>query len=154
MTLDAVRVAFAQNERSYLLAHRLAQQAVQTGINAKLTLGGDLSRLEKAANSYIESSLVVTKYYSLDADVTNPEEKVRRDRALDALLKRAELAAREAAQVCFDKIGLVSPEAQLYFQAGVKEVAKKNLRNKMRALRSFWRSNTVSRVALMVLRKS
>lgn len=154
MTLDQVRVAFASNERSYLLAIRLAKTAVEIGLDTKLSLGGNLSRLEKAASSYVESALVVAKYYSLDADVTKPDEKLRRDKALLSLLQRAELGAREAASASLEKLGVVPPEALLLYQAGLKEAAGKELKNKLRALRSFWRSSTISRVAVMVLSKA
>jgi hypothetical protein len=155
MSIDEVRIRFATNERSYLLASRLSQAAVQRGLDGQSWLGTHLARLEKAAASYVESALVITKYYSLDADVNekNPSEKVRRDKALEMLLQRAELGAREAAAVAIDKLGVVPPEAALYYQAGAQEGAKGHVRNKLRALRSYWRSNIASRVAAMVMTK-
>jgi hypothetical protein len=155
MSIDEVRIRFATNERSYLLASRLSQAAVQRGLDGQSWLGTHLARLEKAAASYVESALVITKYYSLDADVNekNPSERVRRDKALEMLLRRAELGAREAAAVAIDKLGVVPPEAALYYQAGTQEGAKGHVRNKLRALRSYWRSNIASRVAAMVMTK-
>ena len=155
MTLDQVRIAFATNERSYLFATKMSQEAVQKGLDVNVSLGGALSRLEQASSSYVESAMVITKYYALDAEINekNPTERVRRDKALNSLLARAEFGAREAAAAALAKTGVVPPEAALYYQTAMKETGKSTVKNKLRALRSFWKSTIVSRAIAAIMSK-
>jgi predicted S18 family serine protease len=155
--LDVIRNNFGRNERAYLLAAQLSQMAIEKATEAGApTVASSLMRLESAAHSYVESASIITKYYSLDAGVPAENQRaevVRLVRALAALLKRAELGAREAAAIAEQRLGVIPPHAQFYYRAAVQELAYGTPRAKLRALRDFWRSSVASRAAAMVLSK-
>jgi hypothetical protein len=153
-SVETVRMAFGINEPAYLLAMQLAEMALLGEVSGPATVGSRLSRLAAAAMSYVESALIVAKYYSLEAAVPEraPPEDVRRKRPLLALLARSELAARRAAAWAVSRIGVVPPEAQLYYRAGASLVGG-SVREKLRALGFFWQSTVASNVAAMVMRR-
>jgi hypothetical protein len=153
-TLEDVRAAFGQNERSYLLAAQLADLAVAKTLEDKTSIGSSLLRLASAADSFVDSALVITKYYSLESAVSekDPASAVAADAGLAALLARAEVGSREAAAIALAQLGLVPPEAQFHYRAA-QDLARGNTREKLRALGEYWRSTVASRVAAMVLSK-
>jgi predicted S18 family serine protease len=152
--VETVRMAFGINEPAYLLAMQLAEMALLGEVSGTPTIGSRLLRLAAAAMSYVESALIVAKYYSLEAVVPEraPPEDVRRKQPLLALLGRSELAARRAAGWAVSRIGVVPPEAQLYYRAGASLVGG-SVREKLRALGFFWQSTVASNVAAMVIRR-
>ena len=130
--------------------------AVQNGLDgAGQSLAQTLLRLQAAAASYIESASVVTKHYSLDIEVDGEghEAKARRAHALSALLKRAEVASREAAASAFEQLGVIPPDARFHYRSAVEHLAHGTLKARLRALNEFWRSTLESRTAAMVLRR-
>jgi hypothetical protein len=152
--LDEVRAAFAQHEHRYLLSAQLAEMALEKAVLPEPDRASRLMRLAAASNSYVDSAGVITKYYGLESALIEPDQakKIRRERALDALLQRAEVAARSAAALTLRDLGLVIPEAQLYYQAGVHQ-SKGTIAERLRGLGRLWLSTLASRVALMVLRR-
>jgi len=157
VALTELTTAFAQNERGYLLASQMSTLAVRNGLDG---LGQDtaqtLLRLQAASASYIESAGVITKYYSLDGEVAEEgrEAKVRRQIALSALLRRAEVASREAAAGALARLGVIPPDARFHYRSAVEQLVHGTLKARLRALNEFWRSTVESRTATMVLRPS
>jgi uncharacterized protein len=153
-SIEDIRAAFGQNERSYLLAAQLANLALSKTLEDKGSVGSSLLRLASAADSYVDSALVITKYYSLESAVSenDPASQVAVEAGLAALLERAEVGAREAAAIALSRLGIVPPEAQFHYRAA-QEFSRGNTREKLRALGEYWRSTVASRIAAMVLSK-
>lgn len=152
--LSELRVRFSRKERRYLLAVELQSLAVLQGDQRKLGLFGGLGMLAAAAHAFVDSAAVLTKHYGLESEIAeNTTEKKRlKGRALDSLLRNAEANARQEARLVKKRLGLVPPEALLYYQAGRTQM-KGSFSEKLRSMTHFWRSTMASRVALMVVRR-
>jgi hypothetical protein len=153
--LEEVRTAFAMNEHRYLLSAQLAEMALEKSLGGASDLASRLQALAAAGHSYVDSAVVIARYYGLDSELTAADQakKIRRERALDALLRRAEVTARSAAALTLRDLGLVLPEAQLLYQAGIHQ-AKGTLSERLRGLARLWLSTLASRVAWLVLRRT
>lgn len=151
---DKVRTVFTESETSYLVASELAQHAVREQVESKRGDAPAITRLAAAAMAFVDSAFVTAKYYSLEAGLpdSNGESEVGRKAALGTLLERAEAGARLAASAASAKLGVVPPEAQLYYQAA-RELARGGDNARLRALHAYWRSTTASRLAAAVLRR-
>lgn len=156
VSLAEMRTAFAQGDHAYLLASQMSELAVQGGMDgAGPSVAAMLMRLQAASASYVESASIIAKYYSLDLEVAEEgrEAKVRRQKALSALITRAELASREAASAAESRLGVIPPDARYHYRCAVELLAEGTPLTRLRALAEFWRSTVESRTALMVLRR-
>lgn len=157
MSPAAVRRSFARTEVRYLMASQLAQLALDQSLNGRPGRAQALARLAAASQSYVVSGAVLAKYYGLGAELTPvagrsrlKELPPRRTRSLDRLLQRAEVAARVAAARAQRRLGLIPPDAKLYYSDG-RRLMHESASRKLRALSSFWRSTVASKVAVVVL---
>jgi hypothetical protein len=150
-TIERVRAAFAQHERSYLCALQLAHLALSLRDADEKDRFSELLRLTAAAVSYVDSALVIAKYYFLGAALPGVGEKRRQRRAeaLAVLLRRAETDARAAAAQAVARVGTILREARLFYQAAVGLAAGSG-GDRLRALRFYWRSGVASRLAAWI----
>lgn len=153
-SLDEVRAAFSRKEPPFLLALELAQLAILRGVRKYKTDHDSLMVLSNSIQAYVDSAIILTKYYGLESDLTESkqEEKCRRHHALRSLLESAELEVRVAAAQAHKHLGVVPPEVKLYHRAG-EVMMHGDFQEKLQALTLFWRANVTSRIALMVLQK-
>lgn len=153
--MELARNAFALSEHSYLVGVRLAGRAVQRRQLEAMGIGQGLLTLAESAISYLESAVVITRYYSLGGLGTggkteDTKESREQRRLLLALLARAEESARKAAALARERIGVVPAEARILYQAATG-MSRGDVLRKLRALNYFWRSGIASRLAAEVV---
>jgi predicted S18 family serine protease len=113
-SIEQTRVALAQFEPMYLTAFQLARRAIVLRPSAAPSLFSSLIRLAAAANAYVDASVVIAKFYSLGASPRPPNAlRPRPLTALEALLRRAELGARETAALVRSKLGVIPTDAKI-----------------------------------------
>jgi hypothetical protein len=153
-SLAEVRLGFGLNEPSYPLAAELAEIAVRRVQGESPGPATWLLLLFEAVHSYLESAKLIAKYYSLEAELPQgtAEAKLRRAQALQGLLEHAERSAREGAALAWERIGAIPAEAQLHYQKAMS-LRGGSVRERLRALSSFWRAQIASEVAAAVLRR-
>jgi hypothetical protein len=131
--------SFAAQELSYGLARTMASQSIGSGQGG----GGqvrDMVGLATGGYSYITSSELIFKYYSLQGRRdANGDLKLGKRGALSAHLDQSRQRAREAAGRCKQRVGFIPSAARVDYSAGLA-LRDGDDEDKLEALSSFWMS--------------
>ncbi len=137
-------LAAARNARASLIMDRVLNKG---------TWQWSLAELGAALSSYLHSSMLLTKLYALGAfhRMGGQIPKVRHARALLAMLRHAELTARQAAARARKAVGYVPLLSRYYYEVGAA-MRRSGQTLQVKALEMFWRSSLLSQLAVMLSR--
>ncbi len=108
--------------------------------------------------SYFNSSMLITKYYSLNLNIVDEilgqkktAETVPRLKALVAMLRHAEETVRIKAALSKKHAGTVPTSAKIFYQIGMT-MQEMTPALKIKALEMFWRASMLCQIAVMTAR--
>ena len=113
-----------------------------------------LAELGAAISSYLGSSMLMTKLYSVGAfaSMGGNVEKVSHEEALLAMLRSVEVNARQSAARAQKAIGFVPTMARYYYEVG-DAMRQSGQSMQVKALEMYWRSSMLSQLAVMMARQ-
>ena len=99
--------------------------------------------------------MLLTKLYAVGAfhQMGGQVRKVKRERALLAMLKHADLKARQAAARARRAIGYVPNMSRYFYEVG-SAMRRSGQTMQVKALEMYWRSSLLSQIAVMLARRS
>lgn len=139
---------------NYLVSSRNARASLlMDRVLNKGTWQWSLAELGAALSSYLHSSMLLTKLYSLGAfhRMGGEIKRVRHQRALMAMLRHGEMTARQAAARARRAIGYVPLMSRYYYEVGAA-MRRSGQTMQVKALEMFWRSSLLSQLAVMLAR--
>ena len=152
---------FAMIEPDYLVAMMAGNMPNLRGLPQQLkqALGRGLDRvgpdtLAGSELSFFKTSLLISKWYSLDVEpdpVSGRPVRVGHEKAFIHMLDSAERSARENARAARVATGSIPVQARLAYQSA-KVLREGDLADKLAALEAFWKSSVYSQTAVMLAR--
>lgn len=161
LPLDAAKVRVATHEPDYLIAIMTSGVDELPGLPAELkqTWGEDsitwgLFRLAASEASFFRTSLLVSRFHSLEVEVepaTGQPTAVGQPEAFANLLTWAERRAREHARAARVATGSIPVQTRLRYQLA-RSLADGDLADQLAALENYWAASLFSQTAVMLAR--
>jgi hypothetical protein len=152
---------FAMFEPDYLVATMSANMPNMAGLPEGLktewgegSIAWGLATLAGSELSWFKTSLLISKWYSLDVDIdhdTSRPTAVGHEKAFINMLASAERSARENARAAKVATGSIPVQARIAYQ-NAKVLREGDLGDKLDALEAFWESSVYSQTAVMLAR--
>jgi uncharacterized protein len=158
---ETAQEKFAMFEPDYLVATMAANMPNMSGLPEGLkaewgegSLAWGLATLAGSELSWFKTSLLISKWYSLDVDIdhdTSRPTSVGHEKAFINMLASAERTARENARAAKVATGSIPVQARIAYQ-NAKVLREGDLSDKLDALEAFWESSVYSQTAVMLAR--